>query len=85
MNTTLSAPSRHDHPPQPQLESPRPARRVGLLDRLALRLGLALLVWARRPVRARRLAAAERYITEAEMAELREARYSSYHLLTLIR
>lgn len=86
MNTTLSAPtSLHEHPPQQQLAPQHPVRRVGLFDRLALRLGLALLVWARRPARARRLASAERYITDAEVAELREARYTSYHLLTLIR
>ena len=77
MHTTLTAPSRYEHPPQ-QTEV---QRHVGLLDRLALRVGLALLVWARRPVRVQ----SERYISQAELAELREARYSSHHLLTLIR
>lgn len=85
MNTTLSAPSRHDHPPQQQPDSPRPVRRVGLLDRLALRLGLALLVWARRPSRARKLAATERYVTEAELRALREVRFAHHHLTTMNR
>ena len=66
MNSTLTAEtSRHAHPPQ--LERVRAAtRRVTLLDRLALRLGLALIMWGRRPVRAR----TERYITYAELTEL---------------
>lgn len=66
MNSTLTAEtSRHAHPPQ--LEQVRAAtRRVTLLDRLALRLGLALIMWGRRPVRAR----TERYITYAELGEL---------------
>ncbi|WP_411699144.1 hypothetical protein [Conyzicola sp.] len=52
-STTL--PGRHDHPPQPVSSArpavARPARRVGLLDRAALHLGLALITWGRRPVR----------------------------------
>ena len=59
MNALLTAPSRVDqHPP--------PVRRVGLADRLALRLGLALVMWGRRPVRVR----SERYVTHAERLEL---------------
>ncbi len=49
MNSTLStAPGRHDHPPHPEPHL-RPVRRVGLLDRLALHLGVALISWSRRP------------------------------------
>jgi hypothetical protein len=50
MNTTVSAtPGRHDHPPQPvQFHRPHP-RRVSLLDRAALHLGVALVKWSRRP------------------------------------
>lgn len=51
MNTTLStAPRRADHPPQPQ-RSPDEhlVRRVGLADRIALHLGVALIAWGRRP------------------------------------
>ena len=81
MNTTLSAPSRLDHPPQQQLD-PRPQRRVGPLDRLALRLGLALLLWARRPQRAVRH---ERYISPRELAELQDARNNLYQLQQRIR
>lgn len=48
MSTTLSTPKgrvqHHTHPP-----STRVVRRVGLIDRLALRLGIALVAWSRRP------------------------------------
>ncbi|TFD95221.1 hypothetical protein E3T61_00875 [Cryobacterium lactosi] len=56
MNTQLApAEGRHDHPPQP-VRSPEahPLRRVGLVDRAAMHLGVALIHWGRRPVRARR-------------------------------
>ena len=40
----------HDHPPEPApTGGPRPPRRVGLLDRVALHLGIALITWSRRP------------------------------------
>ena len=58
MNAVLTAPSRQQHSP--------PARRVGLADRLALRLGLALVLWGRRPVRVR----TERFVTHAEREQL---------------
>ena len=51
MNMTLSrAPQRVDHPPQSQ-RSPDEhlVRRVGLADRIALHLGVALIAWGRRP------------------------------------
>ena len=51
MNSTLStSPGRLDHPPQPQSSADeRLVRRVGLADRLALHLGVALITWSRRP------------------------------------
>ena len=55
MNPTVStAPGLHSHPPQP-VESPaaRDVRRVGLLDRTALHLGVALITWSRRSHRPR--------------------------------
>jgi len=58
MNTQLApVPGRHDHPPQP-VRSPEahPLRRVGLVDRAAMHLGVALIHWGRRPVKARRRA-----------------------------
>jgi len=58
MNAVLTAPSRQQHSP--------PVRRVGLADRLALRLGLALVLWGRRPVRVR----TERFVTHAELEQL---------------
>ena len=60
MNSVLTAPRRVQHPPPP------PVRRVGVVDRLALRVGLALVLWGRRPVRVR----TERFVTHAELVEL---------------
>jgi len=51
MHTQLSTlPGRHDHPPQ-TVQQHHPVRRVGLLDRTALHLGVALIKWGRRPLR----------------------------------
>ena len=50
-NTAVSTTTgRHDHPPQPAHN--RLARRVNLLDRAALHLGVALIKWGRRPLAA---------------------------------
>jgi len=49
MSTTLEArQSRVHHPPHRQHVPARP-RRVSLPDRIALRLGIALVQWSRRP------------------------------------
>jgi hypothetical protein len=53
MNTTLSParPRSTTHPPQPvelTVDDYEP-RRVGLVDRLALHVGVALIAWGRRP------------------------------------
>lgn len=48
MNTTLSAVREHEHTQSPPVARPRATPRVGTLDRLAMRAGLALLVWSRR-------------------------------------
>ena len=72
MNATLStAPGRHDHPPQP-VNAYRP-RRVPLLDRLALHVGLALVMWGRR---SRALESRERRANrvEHELARLERER-----------
>lgn len=52
MNTTLSR-TRQEHPPQLEiiLETQH-VNRVGLVDRIALHLGLALITWSRRTHRA---------------------------------
>jgi len=54
MNATLSTVvDRHEHPPQPlpqsQSSAQQPVRRVNLLDRVALTVGIALIKWGRRP------------------------------------
>lgn len=47
--TTTARPGRQQqHPPSPTATTRARARRVGLIDRLALRLGVALVVWSRR-------------------------------------
>jgi hypothetical protein len=54
MNTTLTNETRRDpsvhsgHPVQNE-NRPQPVRRVGLVDRAALHLGVALIKWGRRP------------------------------------
>lgn len=72
MNRLLPAPtSRPDHPPQPSPTVPQSARRVGYLDRLALRAGIALITWGRR--RSRADLSRERLATIRERQQLREA------------
>ena len=52
MNTTLSR-TRQEHPPQLEVAlEPQHVSRVGLVDRVALHLGLALITWSRRTHRA---------------------------------
>lgn len=80
MSTQLaSAPARQEHPPQPgtvPVPEKQPVRRVGLLDRAALHLGVALVTWSRRPRRAS--ARTRRHLTpeldEATRRELADAR-----------
>jgi hypothetical protein len=52
MNSTLATELRHEHPVQHDLPEQhyQPERRVGLADRAALHLGVALIKWGRRPV-----------------------------------
>lgn len=52
-NQLVAVPGHRDHPPQP-LPLLDGRRRVGLLDRAALHLGVALISWGRRPARAER-------------------------------
>ncbi|WP_166870892.1 hypothetical protein [Salinibacterium sp. ZJ450] len=46
----VTAPGRHDHPPQSNPPT-QAVRRVGPLDRAAMHLGLALIRWGRRPTK----------------------------------
>jgi hypothetical protein len=51
-NQLATAPGRYGHPPQPvSVPAWRPTRRVGLLDRVALHVGVALIKWGRPPLR----------------------------------
>ncbi|WP_394769371.1 hypothetical protein [Lacisediminihabitans sp.] len=70
-NAVSTTPGRHDHPPQPgQYRQERPVRRVSLLDRAALHLGVALIKWGRRPLdvesRERRARRVELHIARLE-------------------
>jgi uncharacterized protein YraI len=51
MNTVTTPVGRlhQQHPPSSTLPAPRRVQRVALIDRLALRLGVALVAWSRRP------------------------------------
>lgn len=77
MNTSLTRPvstisGRHEHPPQPvHAHEERSARRVGLLDRAALHLGIALITWGRRT---RKIESRERRANRAEQHLARLAR-----------
>lgn len=72
MNTTLSTtPGRHDHPPEQSFDyQPQDRRRVNLLDRFALHLGVALIKWGRRPyaveLRERRASRVEQHLARLE-------------------
>ncbi|QAV69860.1 hypothetical protein ESZ53_05075 [Salinibacterium sp. UTAS2018] len=97
MNATLAAPKdRHDHPPEPSAAqnphdaAPRQAmpRRVGVVDRLALHLGVALITWSRRPHRSRLLASpqqrAEHQLRRERLAQAR-ARAEHHYPRFIIR
>lgn len=80
MNTTLtthSRPTTTEQPAQPQLH--RPHRRLSLLDRAALHLGLALIRWGRRP--GRELARYERRAStyEQNLAHLQQEAARAAH------
>lgn len=51
MNTVTTPVGRieQQHPPSSTTTVPQRVRRVALIDRLALRLGVALVAWSRRP------------------------------------
>lgn len=75
MNTQLTIDRRHEHPPQTGERIQ--VRRVGLLDRAALHLGLALITWGRRPGAMR----SERRVTarELRLLQLERERASARH------
>jgi len=72
VNTTLSTVrGRQSHPPHEPEPRSHPVRRVGLVDRVALRLGIALITWSRRPLS---LETRERRATRIEQQLARLAR-----------
>ena len=92
MNATLPVASSAtaSHPVQPL--HPQPVRRVGLADRAALQLGVALIKWGRRPVLGtyeRRANALERAVARAardkRVAAERDRALLNYSQLTLVR
>ena len=83
MNTMLSTTSRHEHPPEREyIRQAQPVRRVRLLDRIALHVGIALIKWGRRPrpieSRERRALRIEHYVAR----QAREQEMQKLHLLT---
>lgn len=88
MNATLSTViDRHEHPPQPlsqpQPSAQQPVRRVNLVDRVALTVGIALIKWGRRPraieSRERRASRVEQQLARIE----RERAFERSQRLTL--
>lgn len=74
MNTTLTTERRHDpsvHERSAHPENRQPVRRVGLVDRAALHLGVALIKWGRRPGTT---PARERRVNRVELALLHRDR-----------
>ncbi len=74
MNTTLTRSPRriHPHDEQPTHTAHLPTRRLGLVDRAALHLGMALIRWGRRP--GRELARHERLANSFELGLLHRDR-----------
>ena len=74
MNTTLTPTTRHDHPPHEASTEHLSLvpRGLGLIDRAALHLGMALIRWGRRP--GRELARHERLANSFELGLLQRER-----------
>lgn len=86
MNSTMTTahPGRqHQHPPSPPRPARVRARRVGLIDRLALRLGVALVAWSRRPRELDSRESQARQVTH-ELAAERRTRHEQRQLLTML-
>lgn len=71
MNTVVTTESGRRHHPSPSVEQYRhEARRVGLVDRVALHVGVALVKWGRRPLavesRERRANRVEQHLARLE-------------------
>jgi len=83
MNTTLTTTrGQHEHPPQHvHIKELHPVRRVGLLDRIALHVGVALIKWGRRPYP---LESRERRADRIEQYFARLAREESARRLLLL-
>ena len=92
MNATLTNETRHE-PSVHHEQHPRAVRRVGLVDRAALHLGVALIKWGRRSAvtseyerRANRLERAlARQHRDARVEAERNHAVLNYAMLTLVR
>ena len=86
MNATLAPlKDRQSHPPDPsQTEQSlrAAARRVGVIDRVALHLGVALITWSRRPRTSRLIATpealAENQLRRERLADARARAEKNY-------
>ncbi|KQV24556.1 MULTISPECIES: hypothetical protein [unclassified Microcella] len=85
MNTTTTRPS-HPQPVRPSRPRTRsvPARRIGLIDRIALHVGIALVQWSRRSTVAVRHDHRATRVNQELAREQRERQMQRTMLLTLI-
>jgi hypothetical protein len=92
MNATLASETRHESSVHREQQL-QPVRRVGLADRAALHLGVALIKWGRRPAAAPELERRANRLERALAWERRDARVTAerdkavlnYAMLTLVR
>jgi hypothetical protein len=76
MNATLTNDVRHEQSTHPQ--HPQQVRRVGLADRAALHLGVALIKWGRRPAVAAQYERRANRLERALAAQAREQRATEH-------
>jgi hypothetical protein len=90
MNAALATETRH---PVQHVQHPQPVRRVGLADRAALHLGVALIKWGRRPVPSAQYERRANLLERAIAQQARDRRVEAerdravlnYAMLTLVR
>lgn len=86
MNKAVAAVRTHEHTTSPPPGPPRATIRVNALDRLAMRAGLALLVWSRRRGSVdQRLDARNRFERQRDREQRELAAQREYLLLAVLR
>ena len=86
MNTVVPAVREYEHTTPPLVARPRATTRVSALDRLAMRAGLALLVWSRRRGSVdQRLAARDQFERHRDREQRERAAQREHLLLAVLR